>query len=168
MLTQEILKKHIHYEPEDGRFTRIYKTRKVIYKKKPDNNYLVINILKVPYLAHRLAWLYVYGKWPDNQIDHINGHKYDNRIENLRDIPQKLNLQNNRKFRDSLKDDSDNSVDALIAKSDIRENRPLYQSVGRPLKTEKAKNRMMRFTDEEWELLTELGRAKLVRTQLQK
>lgn len=34
--------------------------------------------------AHRLAWLLHYGEWPSMSIDHINGIKTDNRIENLR------------------------------------------------------------------------------------
>lgn len=47
-----------------------------------------------PYFAHRVAWLYVYGKWPSDQIDHINGDPLDNRIANLRDVSQFLNEQN--------------------------------------------------------------------------
>lgn len=46
--------------------------------------------------AHRLAWLYVHGKWPDGQIDHINCIRHDNRIENLRDVSQNINMQNKR------------------------------------------------------------------------
>lgn len=50
-------------------------------------------------LAHRLAWLYVYGEWPKNEIDHINGNRSDNRIENLRDVPRAINAQNIRSAR---------------------------------------------------------------------
>lgn len=46
--------------------------------------------------AHRIAWLIHYGAWPANQIDHINGVRHDNRIENLRDVPS---VENNRNTR---------------------------------------------------------------------
>lgn len=36
------------------------------------------------FMAHRLAWFYVYQEWPPNEIDHINGLRDDNRILNLR------------------------------------------------------------------------------------
>lgn len=48
------------------------------------------------YKAHRLAWLYVYGIWPGEDIDHINGNRDDNRIANLRDVSRSENLQNQR------------------------------------------------------------------------
>lgn len=49
------------------------------------------------YWAHRLAWLYVYGAWPANEIDHINGVRSDNRIANLRDVSRSMNQQNQRR-----------------------------------------------------------------------
>ena len=47
--------------------------------------------------AHRLAWIHVYGAWPTNCIDHINGIKSDNRISNLRDVEHRVNMQNKRR-----------------------------------------------------------------------
>jgi hypothetical protein len=46
------------------------------------------------YQAHRLAWFLFYGEWPIYEIDHINGDKTDNRIINLRDVPDRINAQN--------------------------------------------------------------------------
>ena len=44
--------------------------------------------------AHRLIWAIYYGKWPDNEIDHINGNPRDNRIVNLRDVTHAQNAWN--------------------------------------------------------------------------
>lgn len=49
--------------------------------------------------CHRLAWLLTHGEWPKGEIDHINGDKTDNRIENLRDVDGKTNRQNIRKSK---------------------------------------------------------------------
>lgn len=45
-------------------------------------------------MAHRLAWLYIYGEWPIDQLDHINRNTSDNRIENLREATQSQNNAN--------------------------------------------------------------------------
>jgi hypothetical protein len=57
---------------------------------------IVIRLNGKLYLRYRLAWLHVYGKWPDNEIDHINGNGADDRICNLRDVPRVVNQQNLR------------------------------------------------------------------------
>lgn len=48
------------------------------------------------YGEHRLIWLWVHGKWPDGEIDHINGARSDNKIENLRDVTVTQNNWNSR------------------------------------------------------------------------
>lgn len=59
--------------------------------------YQDINIEGKVYKAHRLAWFYIYGAWPIKEIDHKNGNKLDNRINNLRDVSRTLNAQNHIK-----------------------------------------------------------------------
>lgn len=44
---------------------------------------------------HRILWALHYGEWPEN-IDHINGNGLDNRISNLRSVPQSVNTKNMR------------------------------------------------------------------------
>lgn len=56
----------------------------------------VVTILGERYFAHRLAWLYVNGKWPENEIDHRDGNVGNNAIANLRDVTGAVNKQNRR------------------------------------------------------------------------
>lgn len=56
--------------------------------------YLTINGKK--FIAHRVAWLLTYGEVPSGEIDHINGVKTDNRIENLRIASTKQNQENRK------------------------------------------------------------------------
>lgn len=43
--------------------------------------------------VHRLVWYEAYGYWPE-RLDHINGKKQDNRLENLREVTQDESNQN--------------------------------------------------------------------------
>lgn len=56
--------------------------------------YIEIGFEGTSYLAHRLAWLYIYGRWPTNTIDHLDGDKKNNAIKNLRDVPHRVNMYN--------------------------------------------------------------------------
>ena len=58
--------------------------------------YRHIRIDRVAHSAHRLAWLYVYGEWPDGHVDHIDHCRSNNRIANLRVVDDALNGQNRR------------------------------------------------------------------------
>lgn len=59
--------------------------------------YFIGGVLGKRLKAHRIAWAIYYGKWPDHQIDHINGKRNDNRIENLRDVVASENQKNMKK-----------------------------------------------------------------------
>jgi hypothetical protein len=49
------------------------------------------------YGTHRLVWLYTHGLFPDGEIDHINGDRADNRIDNLRDVSKSTNHRNKQR-----------------------------------------------------------------------
>lgn len=103
MITQLELKKQLNYDLKTGIFTwKISKQRIKITNiagYKTNEGYLNIKLNKKQYQSHRLAWLYVYGTWPKNCIDHINGIKNDNRIENLREVTIRKNNQNKNNHR---------------------------------------------------------------------
>lgn len=102
-LTAEMLREKFDYFPASGKFTRKQtRGRGKIGSEvgcKMNNGYSVIRVGGKLLLAHRLAWLYVHGEWPQFQVDHINGKRDDNRIENLRDATAQINSQNTRHGR---------------------------------------------------------------------
>jgi len=58
------------------------------------NGYLRVKINYKPFMVHRVIWAMVHGAWPKEMIDHINGARDDNRLENLRDATCSENLWN--------------------------------------------------------------------------
>ncbi len=97
-ITADELRSILHYNPLTGVFTRREsaggRLAGSVAGSLNSHGYLQINVLKRLYKAHRLAWLYVYGTWPKNQIDHINRNRSDNRIANLRDVTHQQNMCN--------------------------------------------------------------------------
>ena len=100
MIAQDELKSQLHYNAETGIFTRLVsnsnrvKIGDVAGSYSPIG-YLYININGKKYLAHRLAWLYVYGYMP-KVVDHVNHNTIDNSIVNLRDASPQQNTFNSR------------------------------------------------------------------------
>lgn len=100
-----IVKKSISYDPVTGQFTWLVKTR-----RRPaganaggltGDGYVALHINNIRYVGHHLAWFFVHGSWPTKLIDHRNGDKADNRIENLREATHVQNSCNRRKRKDS-------------------------------------------------------------------
>jgi len=91
-LTQSSLKEILIYNPDTGIFIR--NDRRNSNGSIDAYGYLILKIKGQQYKAHRLAWLYMYGETPSKNIDHINGKKLDNRICNLRDVDQSVNVKN--------------------------------------------------------------------------
>ncbi len=102
-LEQSVLRAWIYYDPITGEF---YRTKKIIpksgrvvecWKKVTGTNnrgYVWVNLFGDMYLAHRLAFLYVLGRHPENEVDHINGDRLDNRWDNLRECSPFENSRN--------------------------------------------------------------------------
>lgn len=122
----EFVKESLNYNPETGEFFwrfdrpdyhfKDWRGRNGFYKnidpsgkagspskptKRNPCSYIVIGLKGKNYKAHRLAWFYHYGEWPDGDIDHINLNTLDNSIANLRISENKLNHRNRSRYRNN-------------------------------------------------------------------
>ena len=100
-ITAEKLKQVLVYEPLIGVF--FWKNQRM--QRRLNSNiagavttggYQQIQIDGCIYKSHRLAWLYMTGKMPSLEVDHINGNPSDNRWKNLREVDSSVNKENRR------------------------------------------------------------------------
>ena len=99
-------RERFYYIPETGILTnRIGRSSRSKAGDVPGyigrNGYQQIYVDGKIYYAHRLIWLHVHGAFPPEQIDHINGDRTDNRIENLRAVNNQENHRNERKSKNN-------------------------------------------------------------------
>ena len=106
-MNQERLKELLYYDELTGLFTWACNRGKM--KKgaltglsSDTRGYPCIRLDGILYSAHRLAWLYSYGKWPA-VIDHLNGKVSDNRLINLQDCrTNQVNLKNRQLSKNNI------------------------------------------------------------------
>ena len=100
MVSAERIRELLDYSPDTGEFrwkVMRGKARPSAIAGTPSNGYILISVDRVMHKAHRLAWLFVHGRLPLRDLDHRNGNRSDNRIENLREVTDAENSQNLRR-----------------------------------------------------------------------
>lgn len=112
----EVLRQLLRYEPDTGKLfwlprgpewfrsenprargqVKVWNAR---YAGRPalealSQGYRVGRLFDVLVRAHRVIWAMTTGAWPEGEIDHINGDRADNRMENLREVSSGENGRN--------------------------------------------------------------------------
>lgn len=107
LLSASDVRSALDYSPAHGTFTWICRPTNRIPAGSPAGcvdrrkGYVHIGIKRMKFSAHRLAWLYMTGEWPTQEIDHINGVRSDNRFGNLREVSTAVNGRNRELRKDN-------------------------------------------------------------------
>lgn len=97
-ITQDELKAELEYIPESGGFHWLKGKpgRKRLAGCVTSDGYVLIRINYTLYKAHRLAFLYMNGKFPDGIVDHIDRNPSNNKWDNLRIVDHHTNAMNTK------------------------------------------------------------------------
>ena len=106
ILTQELLKEFVKYDPDTGFFYKIKKkhardnTRPLgsVVGHMSGDGYIHFSFFGKKRKTHRMAWLYMTGSMPNGIIDHIDGDRTNNKFSNLRDVTHTENSANMHKI----------------------------------------------------------------------
>lgn len=115
----ELLRAAVSYDPKTGAFTWLERpadhfkttrgasTANASFAGKPafiylnNHGYKMGGLFNKKISAHRAAFALMMGRWPVEEIDHINGDRADNRWKNLREASAFQNHQNQKIHRDN-------------------------------------------------------------------
>lgn len=108
----EVLRQLLRYEPETGRLFWLPRAGAMCASAGHQNRWNTLNagneamasfdahgyrcgrVMSVKMRAHRVIWAMAHNFWPPDQIDHINGDRTDNRLQNLRMATNAQNCRN--------------------------------------------------------------------------
>ena len=101
MNIEKLMFDRLAYTPKDGKVWWVKHPRRSTANgteagNMMQNGYRKLMFCGKQYLSHRVAWLLHHGYWPVGDIDHIDGNPSNNKIENLRDVPHSVNMQNRK------------------------------------------------------------------------
>lgn len=88
-----------HFTSEESQRQNNTRCAGLIAGHKTEKGYIRLSVDGTSIRAHRAVFALVHGRWPDGEIDHINGIRDDNRPQNLRECTGAENRRNTYKAR---------------------------------------------------------------------
>ncbi len=116
LITPQRLRERLRYDPESGKLfwrdcadmPNNWRARFAgveAFKSINPHGYRNGTVENNVFLAHRVIWAMIHGEWPDGQVDHIDGNRQNNRLDNLRVVTNQENARNS-----SLRSDNTSGV----------------------------------------------------------